>query len=137
MSDRYAAALLLTGRFVYAPSTAELCVADPDQIRAAIGVEIETEAHKMLLGGSSDKVIELCCGAVALRSFAPKAHEWISSTALLRSPCCTRQYEQSSNFIGNLRNIIERTARTLRQEGKLSAAEMLWLIDLPPTALAY
>jgi hypothetical protein len=134
-ADRYPCAVWLAARFLFQPSAGELSVADPSAILAAIGAEIEREIKSMLRGGQSNKVIELCCGAVALRGcvYSP---EWTAATALLRSPVATRQYSAAQDFCDQRQHMIERVAKVLTREGKLSAAEARWIADEPPMQLA-
>jgi hypothetical protein len=82
------------------------------------------------------RVTGLACGAIAVRNYAPLAHELISATALLRSPCAQRQYSVASNFVGDRGQVIERIARVLANEGKMSGSQALWLIDQPAPRLA-
>jgi MOSC domain-containing protein YiiM len=134
--DRYPAALWLAARFLFEPSAAELNVSDPDDILARVGVEIEDEIKRMLHGGKSDAVTAMCCGAAAVRRHAPATQEWIGRTALLRSPCARREYDKACDFVDERQDMIGRVARVLSREGKLSAAEALWIADEPPYRLA-
>jgi hypothetical protein len=113
-----------------------LSVADPAGILAAIGIEIEDEIRKMLHGQKDcSRVTALACGAAALRNHAPTAREWVAATALLRSPVAQRPYLNALEFCDERRRTIERIAKVLCQEGKLTSAEVLWLGD-QPTRLA-
>jgi hypothetical protein len=90
--DRYACALWTVGRFLYRPSASDLNVTAPDIVLAGVAAEIEAEISAMLRGSRSGKVVELCCGAIAVRNSAPMADKWISASALLRAPCAQREY---------------------------------------------
>jgi hypothetical protein len=130
MSDRHTAAVWLVARFLFEPSAAELCVADPEDILARVAVEAETEISKMLRGGDSSAVTAMCCGAVAIRNHAP-ARAWIAASALLRSPVATKQYLEAIEFCDERRDMIQRLAKVLAREGKLAAHEALWVADEP------
>jgi hypothetical protein len=135
--DKYAAALWLGGRFLYRPSASDSNVTAPDIILAGVAAEIEAEVSAMLRGGrSSGKVVELCCGAIAVRNSAPTAHKWIAATGLLRSPCAQRQYCRAFDFISSRRQTIERIARVLANARTMIAAQALWVADQTPARAA-
>jgi hypothetical protein len=88
----------------------------------------------MLRGDTSHVVTSLCVGAICIREMAPTAKDWISATALLRSPACQRQYLKSSDFVTKHFVAIRRVARSLAGSGYLSANQALWIADQPRQA---
>jgi hypothetical protein len=128
--DRFPAALWRVARFAQTERRPDsLDVTDPSTVLASVRLDIETEISAMLRGHKSSTIVELCLGAIVIREIMPSAREWVAATALLRSPVAQRAYNSAFDFSREQMKNIRRVAKVLASAGKLSAAEVLWLLD--------
>jgi len=131
MTDYHSAAYWLAGRAVLTarrpqPLT-DLDISEPDAVLAAAGKEI---ADTLAAHHTDAALLSLAVGAAAQREGAARNAAWSDAVAPLPRRRDARQ------FVANERQAIERLARALLAERKLSADMVSWILNAKPQKLA-
>jgi hypothetical protein len=135
-NNHYPAALYVAGKFLFdleyiRREIDSLTVADPDKILASARSEIADAVSKLLTAPSPEarhEVTVLAAGAVAVREGSPVARAWIAATAQLRVPALQREYGVGQRFASDRARLIQRLARVLSAEKKLSRVAINFII---------
>jgi len=131
--DFHSPAYFLAGRSVAAVQRflplADLDCTDPDAVLAAARKEIAAA----LGSPNAERLLSLCVGAVSQRQGAARNAEWDAVTNPLMPAIAMGQ---ARKFVSNHFAEIQRLARTMLSERKLSVGMVCWILDSKPRLAA-
>jgi len=107
----------------------DLDISEPDTVLAAARKEI----GDTLAAPNPEHLLSLCVGAVAQRQGAARNPEWDAATNPLMQAIAMGQ---ARKFVSNHFSEIQRIARTLLSERKLSVGMVCWILDSKPRLAA-
>jgi len=131
--DFHSPAFYLAGKAVFAVKRflplADLDCTEPDAMLAAARKEIAA----VLPSPNAERLLSLCVGAVAQRQGAARNPEWDAVTNPLMQ---TTAMGQARKFVSSHFSEIQRLARTLLSERRLSVGMVCWILDSKPRLAA-
>jgi hypothetical protein len=137
-ADRFPAAVWCVARWLYDGAHGNLDASDPIAIFANANTEIAEAVAAMVRGdaGARKRVASLAAGAAAVRENAPRAKDWISVSSPLRAPACAAPYNAAFDWLASRHSSIRRVAHSLINDRRMSAAQALWIYNMPTTQAA-